>query len=178
MTKTDFGAAVVLAVIVASCGDGIGDVTTGSSPSSTPTPRPQSTPGPGASPTPAPAATPTPAPTTGLTCNLTALPNCDDQCCRSGGTVLFRSEIENAQSDLTRTQPGLFLPNGNVRSNTEYIAALARRLTQLTGLCSQPLGHDELRVKRDQNTAQHIDVLIADETPWVGGAYTCNPASF
>jgi hypothetical protein len=45
-------------------------------------------------------------------------------------------------------------------------------------ICAEPLGHDELRIKGDQNVSQHVDVLISDRTPWVGGAYTCRPASF
>ncbi len=175
MKKTTLGATVALAVVMIGCGDGIGDVTTGG-PSATPTPVVQATP----TPTPAatPAATPTPN-TSNLSCNLTPrLPNCDAQCCREGGSVRWRVEIEATQADLTRTQPNLFFSNGDVRDNFEYMAALGRRLTQLYGLCTEPLGHDELRVKADQNFSQHIDVLIADRTPWVGGAYTCQPASF
>ncbi len=176
MTKTAFGAAVALAVMtMAGCGDGIGDVTTGSSPSGTPTPKP------GATATPTPAATPTPVPTPKpgvLSCTLPSLPLCDAACCSAGGSVLFRNELETAEDDLVKTQPGLFLSNGNVKDKLEYLVALSKRLTELTGLCSAPNGHDELRIKRDQTVSQHVDVLIADETPWVGGAYTCRPASF
>lgn len=172
MKKTSLGATLALALLLPSCGDGIGDVTTGG-PSATPTPVP-ATP----TPTATPAATPTPT-TNNLTCNLAPrLPNCDAQCCREGGSVRWRVQIEATQADLTRTQPGLFFSNGDVRDNIEYMTALGRRLTQLYGLCAEPLGHDELRVKEDQNFSQHIDVLISDRTPWVGGAYTCQPASF
>ncbi len=175
MTKTAFGAVLALTVMtMAACGDGIGDVTT-SNPSGTPTPAPTATPRPGTSPTP----TPTPTPTTGfLTCNLPALPHCDDQCCTAGGSVIFRAQIEAAEDDLTKTQPGLFKSNGDVKDKLEYIAALAKRLTQMTGICSEPNGHDEIRTKDNQSVSQHVDVLIADQTPWVGGAYTCRPASF
>ena len=170
--KTAFGATLALAVMMVSCGDGIGDVTTGSGPSATPTPRATPT-------TPVATPTPTPAPSPGvLSCNLAKLPNCDAQCCQQGGSVMWRSQLETAQADLRGTQPQLFRPNGDVRDNIEYMDALARRLTQLFGLCSERLGHDEVRIKQDQNVAQHIDVLIADVTPWVGGAYTCRPASF
>jgi hypothetical protein len=86
--------------------------------------------------------------------------------------------MQAAEDDLTRTQPGLFLPNGDVRDNIAYLAALARRITEMSGLCTEPLGHDEIRIKGDQNISQHVDVLIADVSPWVGGAYTCRPASF
>ena len=140
----------------------------------TPTPRPQATPTtPVATPTP----TPTPAPGI-LSCTLAKLPNCDAQCCTQGGSVMFRSQLETAENDLTRTQPQLFRSNGDVRDNVEYMDALARRLTQLFGLCAERLGHDEIRIKDSQVVSQHIDVLISDVTPWVGGAYTCRPASF
>lgn len=172
MRKTVLGAVIALAVTMVACGDGIGDVTTGSGPSATPTPTPQSTPT-------TPVATPTPTPNTGgLSCNLARLPNCDAQCCSQGGSVMWRSQLETAQADLTRTQPQLFRSNGDVRDNVEYMDALARRLTQLFGLCAERLGHDEIRIKDSQVVSQHIDVLISDVTPWVGGAYTCRPASF
>lgn len=176
MKKTVLGATVALvAMMMVGCGDGIGDVTTGSSPSGSPTPRATPTPTPGATPTP----TPSPTPRAGvLSCTLPRLPNCDAQCCTQGGSVLFRAELEDAEAELLRAQPGLFFSNGNVRDKFEYMAALAKLLTERTGLCSEPLGHDELRIKRDQTVSQHVDVLIADETPWVGGAYTCRPASF
>ncbi|MEO8500860.1 MAG: hypothetical protein ABI565_08080 [Vicinamibacteria bacterium] len=167
------GASVVLSLITMSCGDGIGGVSTGtgSGPSAQPTPV--------AIATATPVAQPTTTPAPGLlTCTLPKLPNCDAQCCSAGGTVLFESELLAAEADLTRTQPGLFQSNGNVRDNFQYLAALAKRLTELTGLCAEPLAHDELRIKRDNNVSQHIDVLIADVSPWVGGVYTCRPASF
>ena len=91
---------------------------------------------------------------------------------------MWRTQIEDAEAELFRTQPNLFFSNGNVRDKFEYMAALAKLLTARTGLCAEPLGHDEIRVKENQNVSQHIDVLIADESPWVGGAYTCRPASF
>ena len=174
MTKTFFGAALALTVMMVGCGDGIGDVTT-AGPSATPTPRP------GASPTPTPVPTPTPTPTPrpgALSCSLPSLPICDAACCSSGGPNLFRNEVETAEDDLVRSQPGLFLPNGNVKDKFAYLDALAKRLTELTGLCAVANGHDELRIKKDQTVSNHVDVLIGDETPWVGGIYTCRPASF
>jgi hypothetical protein len=177
VNKNVSGAALALAVLtMAACGDGIGDVTS-SNPSGSPTPVPTATPRPGTTPTPTPVPTPTPI-TGALTCNLPSLPHCDDQCCTAGGSVVFRVEIEAAEADLYKTQPGLFLSNGDVKDKLEYIAALSKRLTQMTGICSEPNGHDEIRTKNSQTTSQHIDVLIADQTPWVGGAYTCRPASF
>jgi hypothetical protein len=178
--KTVVGAVAALSVMMTmfGCGDGIGGVTTGSSPSGTP--KPSATPAPGtgtsASPTPTPSPTPRPG---ALSCTLPSLPICDAACCTAGGTKLFTQEIQAAEDDLYATQPGLFLPNGDVKNNLDFLAALAKRLTEMTGLCAQANGHDEIRVKRDQSVSQHVDVLLgADATPWVGGVYTCRPASF
>ena len=172
MRKNALVALVALTTMMSACGDGIGDVTTGSAPSTTVNT-------PAATPTPAAAASPTPTPVSGaLSCTLARLPNCDANCCREGGTVRWRSQIEAAQASLRTLQPALFHGNGDVRDNIQYMNALTLRLTQMFGLCAEPLGHDEIRVKEDQNFSQHIDVLIADATPWVGGAYTCQPASF
>lgn len=175
MEKTSLGATLALAVLVASCGDGIGDVTTGG-PSGTPTPAPTAT----ATPVPTPTPTPTPGTTGTAACRLATLPNCDATCCSQGGSVMWRVEIEAAQAELVRLQPGLFFSNGDVRDNIEYMNALARHLQFRSNgnICAQALGHDELRVKDSQTVSQHIDVLISDRTPWVGGAYTCRPASF
>lgn len=175
MKKTTLGAAMALAVLMVGCGDGIGDVTTGG-PSATPTPVPTATATP--TPTATPAATPTP--NTGvLSCTLPPrLPNCDATCCRAGGSVEYRVQIEEAQDDLRRNQSSLFFSNGDVRDNFQYLAALAKRLTERTGLCSQALGHDEIRVKGNNDRSQHVDVLIADVSPSVLGAYSCTPASF
>jgi len=179
VTKTVFGAALALTVMtMAACGDGIGGVTTGTSPSGSPTPVATATPKPGTTPAPTPTPSPTPKPGT-LACTLPALPICDADCCSAGGTRLFTQEIQSAEDDLYVTQPGLFLSNGDVKNNLDYLAALAKRLTELTGLCAQANGHDEIRVKRDQTISQHVDVLLGDNTtPWVGGVYTCRPASF
>jgi hypothetical protein len=176
VTRTVFGAAVALAVMtMAGCGDGIGDVTTASSPSGTPKPAATTTPAPG---TPTPTPTPTPKPGT-LTCTLPSLPICDAACCSAGGDRLFTKEIQAAEDDLYNTQPGLFLSNGDVKNNLDYLNALAKRLTEMTGLCAVANAHDEIRVKRDQTVSQHVDVLSGnDATPWVGGVYTCRPASF
>ena len=104
MTKTNFGAVVALAMMMASCGDGIGDVTSGG-PSGTPTPAPTATP------TATPVATPTP-PSTNFTCQLPArLPNCDASCCSAGGSVIHRSELDNAQNTLRTRRPDLYFSN-------------------------------------------------------------------
>ena len=173
MKKTAFGATLALAVMMAGCGDGIGDVTSGG-PSATPTPV--------ATPTATPTATPAPTPTPNanlLSCTLPPrLPNCDATCCRAGGSVEFRTQIEEAQDDLRRNRPELFQGNGDVRDNLQYLQILAKRLTERTGICSEALGHDEIRVKNTNDRSQHVDVLVADRTPSVLGAYSCTPASF
>ena len=176
MRKTALGAMVALTVFMVGCGEGVSDVTRGSGPSATPTPAAQGT----ATPAPTATATATPAPSGTATCKLAKLPNCDAQCCSNGGSVIFRAELEAAEDELTRLQPNLFFSNGDVRDNFEYLAALAKHLTNRSNgnICAEALAHDELRVKGDQNVSQHVDVLISDKTPWVGGAYTCRPASF
>lgn len=175
MTKNAFGAMLALAVMtMAACGDGIGDVTSGSSPSGSPTP------GPTATATPAATPTPTPTPSTNATCQLPKLPNCDAQCCTSGGSVVYRNEIDNAQNTLRTRRPDLYQSNGDVKDNLQWLPILAQEIMNNTGgrVCAEALAHDEIRVKGDQSTSQHVDVLIADREPWVGGAYTCRPASF
>lgn len=173
--KTAIGAILALTVMMVGCGDGLDGVTSGGSgPSATPTPVT-------GTPTPAATATPTPAPTGTIACKLARqLPNCDASCCSAGGSVIFRTEMEAAEDELARTQPGLFQSNGNVKDNQEYMAALAKLIQNKSNgnICTEVLGHDEIRIKGDQNVSQHVDVLISDVSPWVGGAYTCRPASF
>jgi hypothetical protein len=156
------------------CGDGLGDVTSGG-PSGTPTPTATATP----TPTPTPAATPTPGTGT-ASCQFSRLPNCDATCCSAGGSVDFRPDLESWQAELRDIRPGLFQSNGDVRDNIEYMAALAQHIQFRSQgrICAEPLGHDEIRIKGSQNKSQHVDVLISDRTPWIGGAYTCFPASF
>jgi hypothetical protein len=152
--KTLFGATLAFAVTALGCGDGIGDITSGG-----------------------PSATPT---TANATCQLARLPNCDAQCCREGGSVIHRAELDAAQNSLRNRRPDLYLSNGDVRDNFQWMQVLAQELLNNTNgrVCAEPLGHDEIRVKSDQSVSQHVDVLISDRTPWVGGAYTCRPASF
>ena len=179
MRKTFLGATLALAFMAVtniSCGDGIGDVTTGSGPSATPTPVP--TPAPIVT-TPTPTPTPTPS-TSNVACRLTSLPNCDATCCSNGGSIIYRSQIEEAQDEVRRTRPELFLAGGNVRDNIEYMVVLSRVIQNRSNgnICAEPLGHDEIRIKGDQNVSQHVDVLVADVSPAILGAYTCRPASF
>jgi len=94
--------------------------------------------------------------------------------------VIHRSEIDAAQNTLRTRRPDLYLSNGNVRDNIEWMGFLAQEILNNSQgrICAEPLGHDEMRVKSTQDVSQHVDVLISDREPWVGGAYTCRPASF
>ena len=93
--------------------------------------------------------------------------------------MIYANEIDAAQASLRSSRPDLFFGN-DVRDNLEYMQVLAQEILNRSNgqICAEPLGHDELRIKGDQNVSQHVDVLISDRTPWVGGAYTCRPASF
>lgn len=94
--------------------------------------------------------------------------------------MIYATEIDAAQSSLRAKRPDLFLSNGDVRDNFDYMKVLSQEILNLSAgrICAEPLGHDEIRVKGDQTVSQHVDVLISDKSPWVGGAYTCRPASF
>ena len=175
MKKTAIGAMVALAVFMVGCGDGLDGSSTGSGPSATPTPAPTATPAPTVAPT------ATPAPGANATCQLARLPNCDAQCCtNTGANVFLRNEIDVAQNSVRTKRPDLFLSNGNVRDNLEYLKVLSQEILNLSNgrTCAEALGHDEIRVKNDQTVSQHVDVLVADVSPGILGAYTCRPASF
>ena len=161
-------------LVLPSCGD----KTTPGGPTAAATPTP--------APTPAPTPTPTPSPTI-RTCNLSANDDCGNSgCCRQGGTLEFEGEIEAAQAELRRSSPDLFNPNGSLAvDEVTYTAALAKKITEMTGLCARgggrptSISRDEVAVKRDNNMSQNVDVILgANNTPYVGGVYTCRPASF
>jgi hypothetical protein len=105
-------------------------------------------------------------------------------CCSEGGGALFNSQIDTAQADLERTRPDIFNSNGSLRvSEIEYTDLLAQRITALFGLCTEGGGHstskDEVGIKSDNGTSQNVDVIIgSSNTPYIGGRYTCRPASF
>jgi hypothetical protein len=139
-----------------------------------------------AAPSPTPAPTPTPTPTaTTRSCTLPAMPDCGRNCCREGGTPQFDNEIVAAQAALRQSMPQLFNPNGSVDGEEEYTAELAKKITELTGLCARGGGQgtsiskDEVAIKRDNSLSQNVDVIIGSSmVPYVGGRYTCTPASF
>jgi hypothetical protein len=80
----------------------------------------------------------------------------------------------------------MFNANGSLRVDEEdYTEALARKITEMFGLCARGGGHgtsiskDEVAVKRDNSLSQNVDVIAGfNNTPHVGGRYTCRPASF
>lgn len=158
-------------------------------PTPTPAPTPTPTPVPTPKPTPTPAPTPTPVPTPppSARCRLAARADCGlGGCCREGGAAEFNGEIAAAQADIRRTDPGIFEHSGRLRlGEKEYTDLLADRIVRLSGgsVCAVGSGGsaspDEIRVKRDNDLAQHVDVIVGStHTPWVGGRYTCRPASF
>jgi hypothetical protein len=137
-----------------------------------------------ASPTPAPTPTPTPTAAT-RSCSLPAMTDCGRNCCREGGAPEFDNEIAAAQAALRQSMPQLFNPNGSVDEEEEYTALLAKKITEMTGLCARGGGNgtsiskDEVAIKRDNNLSQNVDVIIGSNmVPYVGGRYTCTPASF
>lgn len=139
-----------------------------------------------ATPTPTPTPTPVPSPTI-RSCTLTANDDCGRSgCCRQGGTPLFEDEIAAAQKALERSSPEMFHSNGSLDvSEEEYTAALAKKITEMTGICCRgggrptSISRDEVACKRDNNVSQNTDVILgANNTPYVGGVYTCRPASF
>jgi hypothetical protein len=117
-------------------------------------------------------------------CGLSAQPNCGAACCSLGGSLEFRSEIETAQADLRRNQPGLFNADGSIRvDEVTYTAALARRIVEMHGVCAVggltgSVSRDEIGVKRTNQLSQNVDVVLSSGQPWVGTTYTCRPASF
>jgi hypothetical protein len=143
-----------------------------------------STPTAAASPTPAPTPTPSPSAST-RSCTLPAMPDCGRDCCREGGTPQFENEIVAAQAALRQSMPQLFNPNGSVDDDEQYTAELAKKIVEMTGLCARgggkgtSISKDEVAIKRDNGLSQNTDVIIGSTMqPYVGGRYTCTPASF
>lgn len=147
--------------------------------SATPTPAPTPTP------TPAPTPTPTPA---ALTCNFPPMPDCGASCCSKGGDEEFVAEIEAAQEELKRRKPEIFNADGSLKvDEEEYTAELAKVVTAMFGLCATggnvheggSISKDEIGIKRNNNMSQNTDVIAGfNNSPHVGGVYTCRPASF
>jgi len=140
-----------------------------------------------ATPTPTPTPVPTPTATPRITtCTLPENDDCGSRCCTKGGTELFTAEIEAAQDALERSSPDLFEDDGSLAVDEEvYTAALAKKITEMTGICCRGGGRptsiskDEVACKRNNNVSQNTDVILgSNNSPFVGGVYTCRPASF
>lgn len=158
------------------CGDNPSNPIVNQTPVPTPVPTP----------TPTPVPTPTPAPVK-ATCQLEEQNDCGfGGCCSEGGAARFDGEIAAAQADIARTHPEIFDNRGRLNvDEKEYTDILADRIVQMTNgaVCAVGAGgstsRDEIRVKRDNSLSQHVDVIIgSNNSPWVGGRYTCRPASF
>jgi len=174
------GLALPLAMTLSSCSDGLTpsaatSPTGAASGGSTSTPTPTAT----------PAATPAPIPS----CSLPSRPDCGNSgCCSEGGSPLFNAQINDAQADLERTRPDIFNSNGSLKlDEIEYTNLLAQKLMQLNpGMCARGGGQngesfskDEVAIKVDNNVSQNVDVIIgSSHEPYIGGRYTCRPASF
>ena len=137
-------------------------------------------------PTPVPTPTPTPSPTI-RSCTVPENGDCGNSgCCRRGGEILFETEIENAMAALERSNPDLFEDDGSLAvDEEEYTAALAKKITEMTGICCRGGGRpttiskDEVACKRDNTLSQNTDVILGStNSPAVIGVYTCRPASF
>jgi hypothetical protein len=137
-------------------------------------------------PTPAPTPTPTPSPTT-KSCTLATQDDCGRSgCCRAGGTLEFEDEIYEAQEALKVSWPEAFNDDGSLDvDEVEYTEALAKKITEMTGLCARggggrtSISRDEVAIKRNNSMSQNVDVILgAKNTPHIGGVYTCRPASF
>ena len=174
------GLALPLALILSSCGDGL--------PPSTATSPTGSASG-GSTSTPAPTATPAATPLQTASCNLPPRPDCGNSgCCSEGGSPLFNAQINDAQADLERTRPDIFNSNGSLKlDELEYTELLAKKLMQLNpGMCARGGGQggesyskDEVVIKTSNDVSQNVDVIIgSSHEPYIGGRYTCRPASF
>ncbi|MEO8358933.1 MAG: hypothetical protein ABI672_02790 [Vicinamibacteria bacterium] len=173
--------AIPFAFAISSCGDGLDAPTANATP--TPTPRASATP----TATPTPAATPTPSGS--ASCTLPARPDCGNSgCCNEGGTPLFNAQINDAQAELERSRPDIFFSDGSLRlDELEYTDLLATTLMRMNpGMCARGGGRngesyskDEVVIKTDNSVSQNIDVIIgSSHSPYIGGRYTCRPASF
>ena len=101
---------------------------------------------------------------------------------------MFEREIAAAQDELKRRKPELFNSNGSLKvDEDEYTAELAKVVTAMTGLCATggnvhqggSISKDEVAIKRDNGLSQNTDVIAGwNNSPYVGGVYTCRPASF
>jgi hypothetical protein len=121
------------------------------------------------------------------------MPDCGltTDCCEEGGNPLFNAEISGAQAAVRESRPEWFRPNGSLKvSDVEYTAEVARKVTELYGLCARggdllnpPRGHsissDEVGIKRDNGLSQNTDIVVGStNTPGNIEHFTCRPAAF
>jgi len=141
--------------------------------------------------TPPPVTTPSPTPApspSALGCKLEPQDDCGRSgCCEEDDeTTIFEAEIERAQEALKIELPTWFNDDGSLDVEAEeYTAALAKKITEMTGLCARggggrtSISRDEVAIKRDNSMSQNVDVVVGSKGwPAVGGVYTCRPASF
>ncbi len=179
------GLTLSFALALAGCGDGLTQSGTPSSPT-------------GGGATPTPAATPTPSPTPTATpsvksCSLAPQRNCaadtgpsEFGCCteRNIGSpeAGFSSAIDDAQGFVAANRPEFF-DSGRVKSGSErsYTAAVVKRLTEETGICSAApsyIPEDEIALKSTQAQSQIFDIIQGNGTPTQRYATLCRPAVF
>jgi len=116
------------------------------------------------------------------------MPDCGASCCSKGGDERFVAEIEAAQEELKRRKPALFNANGSLAVGEDGVHHRAREAHHVD---VRPLRHrrhrgsrgsisdDEVGIKRDNGLSQNTDVIAGyNNSPYVGGVYTCRPASF
>lgn len=114
------------------------------------------------------------------------MPDCGlSGCCTRGGGNPYVTPIADAQTALERERPDIFNSNGSLKiDEIAYTNLLAAKITAMTGICTRGGGvgsasKDEVGLKRDNGTSINVDVIIGStETPYIGGVYTCTPASF
>ena len=175
--------ALPLTLALSACGDGVD-----TAPAS---PTGSASGGTTATPPPTPSATPvaTPTPSTAGSCTLPPKSDCGNSgCCSEGGSPMFNAQINDAQADLERTRPDIFNANGSLKlDELEYTDLLAKKLMQLNpGMCARGGGRsgesfskDEVAIKINNDVSQNVDVIIgSSHVPYIGGRYTCRPASF
>jgi hypothetical protein len=137
-------------------------------------------------PTPTPTPTPTASPTT-KSCTLAAQDDCGRSgCCEEDDdSTVFEDEIYAAQEALKISWPEAFNDDGSLDvEEVEYTEALAKKITEMTGLCARggggrtSISRDEVAIKRNNSMSQNVDVILGNNHTHIGGVYTCRPASF
>ncbi len=156
-------------------------------PSPSPAPSAPVTPSPTASPSATPTATPTPLPS--VQCVLPKMPDCGGNgCCNDKSQPMFNDKISIAQAALRESRPDIFNQDGSIKvGELTYVDLLARTLMiQNPGMCAtaavrenDSISKDEIAIKVDNTESQNVDVIIGGSNqPFVGGRFTCTPASF